>query len=259
VTLLTGLDGAGKSTFFGRIAELIGGRTGLLRLPHIDSSSVNDPQLRAAAAFITAESLRADGEGDVILKSFALFASMLTFGKLLDEALLNSEQVICERHPLIDTQVYARFYAALLSPERVGAWDTEGYYARNRELVDYLCSLSGHFREAAGDRVRVLLDFIYDWFHIGQKYSARGLRGIFGVELPDRIFYLRADAAVLMQRLGERAGREAHEQHAVLEKLDRTYQALFRDEDLACTVIDTGMMEENLIDDYCKQIIGEEE
>ncbi len=257
ITLLTGPDGAGKSTFFSRIAEMSVPGTGTIRLPHIAWEELPDSMLRDAAEFITVTGLQADREKDILLKSFALFGAMLLFKRLV-EASADRQHLICERHPLIDTRVYAHFYARLLGPENNIGSHTRSFYESNRDLIDYILSGSELFPVSSDDRVRDVLAFIHDRFHIGKLYATEHMMEIFRIPLPDRIWYLRADPDILMERLSGRTGREAHEKRDVLELLDRTYMDLFKNEQLPCRVIDTGNLDPSAIDEICKQIGSDE-
>jgi len=255
--LLTGLDGAGKSTFFSRISSVADDETGILNLPNIDPSVLPEGILKEAAIFLNSVSSRADSEKDVLMKSFALFSSMLLFRNLVDELAEGKKQIICERHPLIDTQIYALFYASRLDPKGIDRQQTYKFYNSNRRLIDFICSASPAFKETTDDRVFTIFEFVFNWFIRDKKFSSVQLKSVFPVELPDIIYYLRADTEILLHRLKERESREAHENFRALQRFDKAYLELLEREGLPCQVFDTGSMSQREIELICKTITGE--
>jgi hypothetical protein len=73
-----------------------------------------------------------------------------------------------------------------------------------------------------------LMGFIYQWFCMEKRTGLPELKLLFGVGLPDKIYYLSASASVLFKRLEARGRLEAHESEAVLERLGLAYGQLLQ-------------------------------
>ena len=114
VIILTGLDGSGKTTFLERIKEHSNpALCKIINLPHIDTEVLKQyTDLYETALFVNSLNRDADILKLPQLKAVALFASMILYREIFN--LIKQEGVktiFCERHPLIDPGIYARFYA----------------------------------------------------------------------------------------------------------------------------------------------------
>ncbi len=228
VILITGLDGSGKSTILERIAEQKKlDNVNTLLLPHIDLTQlVQGSELYQTASFVNNLSHEADVRKVPQLKAVALFASMLLFKELL--ALSNSELVFCERHPLIDSRIYARFYAQKLKPGSVSKEVSDNVDQLFHNELNYLLDLlPGNFHDKTVSPVKRFMQFIYEWFFIKNKTRLSDLKELFKVDLPDKIFYLDAKPEILFHRIKNRKVHEAHESVEVFELLNQAYHKLF--------------------------------
>jgi thymidylate kinase len=228
VTLITGLDGSGKSTLLSKIAQFkTNNSISTLLLPHIDTQYLDaGSNIFKAAVFINKLSYQADIKNIPQLKALALFASMLLYKVLL--ANLRAKTIFCERHPLIDTSIYAQFYAGKLAPGLVSEKvlrqiDTDF----NFELT-FLLHLLPVKQDTHSGLTAFFIDFIYKHFHLKKKSELADLQSLFGVELPDKIYYLNAAPELLFKRIKERKVHEAHESVAVFTMLNEAYHQLFK-------------------------------
>ncbi len=231
ITLITGLDGSGKSTLLSRLALQPALHTpAILYLPQIETDSlVQDILLCKTAHFVNALGKAADEQQIPALKGTALCAAMLLFGPLLAHTETQSfSSIFCERHPLIDSGVYARFYAEKLSPESLPPKILDSLDQQYRGELEYLLSLlPDEAIQPMTGQMATLMNTMYHWFFLEKKTSISALSSLFKVDLPDKIYYLRADTNVLFERIRHREHREAHESVTVLEKLGDAYDQLF--------------------------------
>ncbi|MEL7530540.1 MAG: hypothetical protein AAFN10_04490 [Bacteroidota bacterium] len=226
-TLITGLDGSGKSTLLKRLLALNQPDWGFVFVPHIDLSRINsESPLHQFSKFVNILSEEADNKQIPQLKGLALFASMLLFHLLQDEELKEEKsRLFFERHPLVDTLVYAQFYAEKLHPAGVDKAILADLDSRFETELGYLLYLADAEAEDGQTMSAALLAFIYEAFHAN---PIEDLAGLFCIELPDEIYFLEAESELLYSRIAERPVKEAHESVAVFELLAKAYEEILR-------------------------------
>lgn len=231
--LITGLDGCGKSTLFSKLKLEKPDHVALITLPHIDDNLLpNDSVIQKQARLLNSMSQQADENNWSDLKALALFGSMLLYKQLVHEITTSLTRVlICERHPLIDPLIYARFYAERLTPDHLKREKMDYYNTTYNELLAAIVSLLPI--ESAGDYALEIFQFIHDTF---KKPVDAQIKQLFNVELPDAIFFLKAPPEILFDRIAGRKVAEPHEQLQVLTLLDTTYDGLF--ESISATPIE---------------------
>lgn len=240
--LLTGLDGSGKSTLLNKLEEIsINKPIAYIRVPKIDSELFrHNEMLYHVTLFINHMHLEADHLKNTQLKVIALFSSMLIFKELLKELSQNHIQIVfCERHPLIDTGVYAKFYSGKMDPASLHQdilTDIESKYSNE---ISYLLNLLG-IQKSSDTNVFNLLHYIHNWFSVNQKHELNDLKQLFGVNLPDKIIYLSASPHILMERLNKRDVLEAHESEEVFEKLIPSYEKILSEINIDTEKIDAN-------------------
>lgn len=248
--LVTGLDGSGKSNLLAKLAAKMPANTGFIYLPQIETECIRQTTaLHEAALFVNQLGQEADERQVPQLKAVALFAAMMLFKKLLAQKRGQAcTTVFCERHPLVDTGVYAQFYAEKLAP---GCLSPDLLSAREQQhgpALDYLISLLPEGAKAPENgKLATLLGFIYQWFHVEKKTEMADLAALFGIGLPDKIYYLSASPDVLFDRIKHRGRLEAHESEAVFERLGRAYgqmlEALHNQQSGLVEVVDANEVE----------------
>jgi thymidylate kinase len=230
IVLITGLDGSGKSTLLKRFWEYPAFKSyEIILLPHIDTENLyRDEMLYNTAVFINSLSHDANKLKLPQLKAIALFASMLLYKVILKYKSKPATKVVfCERHPLIDTGVYARFYAEKLGPGSVSKNILKILEDKYSGELAYLVNLipSALIKIEEGNLLSII-NFIYKWFHIEKRNRREDLQMIFDIDLPDKIYFLKADPKLLFNRIKDRPDREAHESIEVLSRLDKEYDTL---------------------------------
>ena len=225
--LLTGLDGSGKSTLLSKISQKFNDVEVIL-LPHIDISKLkNDEKLKKVAIFINDLSKQADINKVPQLKAIALFSSMLLYKKIFSE-IDKIKTIIVERHPLIDTGVYAKFYAEKLFPGSISDEVLNEIDIKFPEEIKYIIELLPKGYQSENNvSSKTIVEFIYNYFYTEKKYGIANLQDLFGVNLPDKIYFLRAKPEILFERIKTRKVLEAHENVEVFRKLDAVYSDIF--------------------------------
>lgn len=224
--LITGLDGCGKSTLFSRLAGEKPDHVALITLPHIDEDGLpHDSTIRKQAQLLNEMSRQADENNWSDLKALALFGSMLLYEQLVREMCTPLTRIlICERHPLIDPLIYARFYAERLTADHLKREKVDYYNTTYGELLSFIVGLLPVKSE--GDFALEIFTFIHDTFKRSVVPDEQ-LKQLFKVELPDKIFFLKAAPEILFDRIASRKVAEPHEKLQVMALLDKTYDVLF--------------------------------
>ncbi len=223
--LITGLDGCGKSTIFSKLKEEKNDAYGLITLPHIDTSWLDE---KSESFFYCNELNRMNADADENqkseLKALALFGSMLLFSPLakMHEA-KDKKYIICERHPLIDTKVYAKFYASKLNPQLMENEKLEYFQKEYGLLLNHLKDKLPLQKENNSSAYQ-LFDFIYTNYG-GSEFNDHTFEN---TSYPDKIYFLKASPEVLYARISTRKNPEPHENIQVLTLLDSAYSQLLQ-------------------------------
>lgn len=230
--LITGLDGSGKTTILKKLQAKAKNKAGFIFLPDIETETVKqNPELYRAACFINFLGKFSDKEKIPQLKAVALFASVLIFEELIKETPKTCHDFLFfERHPLVDTGIYAQFYASKLkagsiSPEIINEIDTN----YKQELNYILRFIPPELFDKQPSPTENLMNFIYDFFYIKEGFRFSKLKTLFKLELPDKIYFLQAKAEILYDRIKHRKRKEAHESIEVFRKLNSAYLSHFKE------------------------------
>jgi hypothetical protein len=168
---------------------------------------------------------------------------MLLFKKLLNNSLKYLPlpgEIICERHPLIDTLIYAKFYVDRVREGMNRQADDFDYDKFQKEIV-YISNLLPKEYRSEKPSVDYLAKFIVQWFFIEKRSDFDDLGKLFGVGMPDKVYFLKASPEILFERIKGRAVKEAHESLDILTKLDDSYKRLFDERNKTCP----GLVKEN--------------
>lgn len=253
--LITGLDGSGKSTVLNRFEDKLINEITVLRVPTIDSEKFkNNDILYKQSEFINYLGKRADKERIPFLKIIAMFGSMLLFSKLSKELGRNGKQIYCERHPLIDTSVYAKIYLEFMNPANLDmkiVKEIEANYGEN--LNSIVGELGLIVRRTDKGVIYDLLSFLYDWFSVKENSSFERLKVLFPVELPSMIYFLDAPSDILIKRIAHRLTQEYHETEKFLAKMRPIYLNIFERISVPCKIINTSVSAE--VESFMRNIL----
>ena len=226
--VITGLDGSGKSTLLEKLENQFKSQVAILRLPTMDSEKFsNSPTLFQCCEMINELGKKADTEAEPSLKILSMFSAVVLFNDLFNQLETQKFQfIICERHPLVDTLIYAKAYLAVMHPSNLSAIKAE---IIDRDY-DFL------FQEV-GKRLAIdfspntfkshgILAFLHDWFSEKENLIPQKLTDLFHIKKAEKIYFLDAPAAVLFKRIQNRNEKEFHENIIALEKMRTNYLAL---------------------------------
>ncbi len=228
--LITGLDGSGKSTVFEKIRQKSSFSVHFIKAPQIDTQFLpQNSKILKAAQFINWLNEESDLKQMPQLKAVALLSSMLLIKEILK--IYNNQSfkyVILERHPLIDTAIYGRFYAPLLKKIIISDQILSQIEKQFAEELQYIIEfIPAAYFSTRQSPLRNLFYFIYDYFYLRGELKISDLENIFQINPPSEIYYLQAQPDILYQRIKDRTRKEAHENTEILKLLAQAYQDFF--------------------------------
>lgn len=257
--LITGLDGSGKSTVFSKLEAAKLEHVTLISALHVDVETLEDSStLKIPVQLLNAMSEEADANNYSELKALALFCAMILFERLVSEKTTETTRIVlCERHPLIDTFVYAQFYLPRLGSGSMNLEQMIHYNTKYETLFSFVLEQLPVENKDQG--ALAIFKFIKTFF-AAKSYPDRETQSIFKTNLPDQIFFLKATPDVLMERISSRKVIEAHEKFDVLSQLGSTYESLFEkisntENNTQVKYIDANSFES--LDDFYKKLLTE--
>lgn len=239
--VITGLDGSGKSSFLKKLQDELKDDVSILRVPFIESEKFKiNKSLYDQCEFINYIGHKADVENLPSLKIIAMFGSMILFNQLYDELNKDKKRVFCERHPLIDTAVYAKVYHEVMHPDNLDlgiANELESKY--KTEISSIVNCINSDIKISGKGQCYDLLSFLFDWFSKEENYSIGRLKTLFSISSPEAVYFLDAPAEELMSRIGDRSVKEYHETVSLLNKMRPVYISVLSQVDTPTSVVDT--------------------
>ncbi|MFF2549518.1 hypothetical protein ACFVUS_00910 [Nocardia sp. NPDC058058] len=117
---VVGIDGSGKSEFIARLRQLAPADERWIALSCPDFHHTPNGPLHELSRQLKAVSDAADTVGYPAVKAAALYLRMTLYGPVEDffRTTFDPNVLVCERHPLIETLVYAPLYARIARSER---------------------------------------------------------------------------------------------------------------------------------------------
>lgn len=232
VNLVTGLDGSGKSTVLKKLE--LGTKKGIhiVYIPKIDSSLYEkDKKLTKTALCINEIGKLADEKQLPSFKIIAIFSAMALFDKLVHHLYnQNEKELFCERHPLIDTAVFAQVYYQVMNPALLDLSIAKKIDAKYETELAYIISLIKVEVKRTDKGISYdLLHFLFEWFSDKNHFTIASLSNIFDSKLPSKIIYLHASPKILIKRIAQRKNSEFHETESLLEKMDHLYQKVLKE------------------------------
>lgn len=224
IYLITGLDGSGKSTLFKRLKEAPKEQTAFLHLPYIDLTELpNSFPHRSLCERLNEMGTNADTLQLPLLKIYALFGAMSLYSSIrISFEQVGKKILFCERHPLIDSPVYALAYRSYMHPKR---WNDSVFNQLDELYATEMTQISELVSSAplTGDSPsKHLLHFINDLFG-KQTPTLQKLETVFACQSPDFIYFLDASPPILLNRLAQRVVKEHHEQETQLAQMRLAY------------------------------------
>lgn len=224
---VVGIDGCGKSSL---IARLRAEHHVTLSCPDLHHNA--DGPLHDLSRKLAAVGEAADALGDPAVKAATLYLRMTLYGPVEDFLLrtYRPELLVCERHPLIETLVYAPLYARLA--RHAARAVAPVLDLAERRLPGATAALR-RWQALEQDRVGIggdlttVLDEIVAVLGTGTETAVARFARTYRTTLPDRVLWLDTPPAEAARRLALRGGpRETHESLAHLESLRAGYRDL---------------------------------
>ncbi|UKN00244.1 hypothetical protein K6119_10915 [Paracrocinitomix mangrovi] len=242
--VVTGLDGSGKSTFLSMLKDQFTDQIEVLHLPKTEPQKfANNAALKDACDFVNQIGERADMEQIPALKIIAMFGSMILFNDLAVELRKNGKTVFAERHPLIDTAVYAAVYYHVMHPDNLDdrlANQLDKEYEAELNLI--IQKVNHNIGIQIPIQSKALLKFLHEWFSDESNISTEKLSELFGVQLPDSVYFLDAPPETLMSRIQGRNDKEFHESLSLLQKMRPIYLKVLAQSQIKHQIIDSTSM-----------------
>lgn len=217
IILITGLDGSGKSTLLDQLDAKKNADVDILRLPTFSLTTI--PKSFSAynlCNHVNKLNQYADMQQVPFLKIISLFSSMMIFKDLLDYYKDNGTKIlICERHPLIDMEIYASVYLPYMDPNQ--------YIENDLKQIDELFKneLQELYGLLSSDQLESNLSFTF----LAKTHSFFTTKNSFyDLSQPDEIHFLTASTQTLINRIQEREFKEVHETKQKLNYLAKCYQ-----------------------------------
>lgn len=226
--LITGLDGSGKSTILNKIKTLEEfERVEVINLPELRRDNIRKNSiLHQTATFINALNQQADAQKTPAIKAIALMVSMLLYKELEQNAQLKGIKfLISERHPLIDTGIYAPFYAKKMGEGSIDAATIKQLDEKYQNELAFLNEIAPRFLQSQYNLKSIdgIRQLIYNKFGEELEQSENKIAAIFELDFPAEIYFLKASPNILFNRITNRKHTEAHEKLEVLEKMNQFY------------------------------------
>lgn len=228
---LVGIDGSGKSTIIDLLpAALDGGSVVAMHCP--DFHDTPDVPFAEMSRHLRAVGESADRLGDPSVKAATLFLRMTLFGTV-EQSLVardNPELLLCERHPIVETMVYAGAYERLAAhaqhlPDRLSdiLSDAEthlpGSAASLRRRQSEVVERTGIAGDLGG-----LIGEVLDVLAEGSESAIARFGDAFETSLPEVILWLDADPDACARRCAAREAQELHENAATFHHLRERYR-----------------------------------
>lgn len=227
--VITGLDGSGKSTFHAELESSFNIQMEFLRLPTMDSEKFSaDPVLFKCCQMINELGERGDHEKQPGMKIISMFSAVVLFNDLFNHLKAQNVHVVfCERHPLVDSYIYANAYLEVMHPSNLSldlATEIDEKY--DLLILEILKRLKINLEDSIAKKSHLLLGFLHDWFSNKANLVPEKLFELFEMKKPDEIYFLDAPAEILFERIDQRKQMEYHENIAALKKMRHYYLEL---------------------------------
>ncbi|WP_424809159.1 hypothetical protein [Rhodococcus sp. 27YEA15] len=192
--------------------------------------TVNGP-LHELSRALKAASDAADRVGNPVLKVAMLYLRMTLYGPV-ERFFLDTYEpdvLVCERHPLVETFVYAPLYAQLSQGVRRDRSALTEMFALAEELEPGATVAVERWRHRHGRRVGTgsdvwtVIDEIVAALDRGPAAALDTFAAAYRTALPDQVLWLDTAPTVAAGRCAERGGLETHESEANLRKLRGLY------------------------------------
>lgn len=222
---LTGVDGTGKTTLIDRISKKTFSQSvRTLRVPQY-YESISD-EFSETVELLENIGKWADVNKCATLKANATYLQFCLFGQVIEPLQNSCEIIISERHPIIDSLAFAKFYYHALKTEQ-NKIDLQTIFLKKftTKQLEQVNGVTRYDLLSVHNRMLLILE---------QDFSAllENLTEDFNVKFPEKLVILSASEQLITKRLNESSKvKEAHEQVPVLVMMQNAlinYSSLFK-------------------------------
>ena len=230
---VVGIDGSGKTSVIERLCELVDdNQAGAVAMHCPDFHDNRDVPAAELSRQLRAVGEAADRASDARIKAATLFLRITMFGQV--EKFLRERHrpglMISERHPIVETMVYAPVYQRLVASSRTPDETIAAIFAdadrqcrgASAALLDWQAQIVARSGLAAD--LPTVVDDVAALVSGGPAAAAAALGEVCETTLPDLVLWLDTPPEVCAARLAQRAEREIHEDPATLRKLRARYE-----------------------------------
>ena len=256
--VITGLNGSGSNRVLKEIESRLGDEAAILRVPSIESERfTNDNELFSVSVFLNDLGSLSESQNMPSLKALQMFGAMLFYGRFYNTLKTQNPRVIfAQRHPLIDTPVFAKAYKEVLNPDlldTVFARQLEVRYKREFALLRSMIPIS--IDDSGKGIFYDLLNFLNSWFSVPANYTSRKLKELFIVEEPREVYFLDASVDALYERVAETDVAEYHITRKSLSNMREMYLELLPVFEASYSVVNTSSDES--IHNFAEELVTE--
>lgn len=233
---LVGIDGCGKTSVIARIRQQTGSSPTRLHTVHCPDfhDACNGP-FESLSRHLKKMSRLADAVGNPGVKAAVLYLRMTLYGPVekfwIDT--YRPELLLCERHPLVETYVYAPLYSTLARTLTLDAQDELDRFVRTAgetedEAFRAMQAWQGaeQRRTGLGEDLTEILPAIVDLLAKPPEQAEPLLDALYRTTLPDLVIWLDCPVEDAFARCRARADLEVHETFASLTALRTRYAEL---------------------------------
>lgn len=228
---VVGIDGSGKSEFIARLRHLAPPDERWIALSCPDFHHTPNGPLHELSRQLKAVSDAADTVGYPAVKAAALYLRMTLYGPVEDffGTTFDPNVLVCERHPLIETLVYAPLYARIAQGERGDPSRLADVLALADQLQPGAAPAVKDWQRTESARVHLGADLettLDDIVTILSHRTATALERFstaYRTTLPDTILWLDTPPDQAARRCAARGTIETHESPAHLTALRANY------------------------------------
>lgn len=215
---IAGIDGSGKTTLATGLKEKH--QETVLFLPQ----TYKDPTLPLYDLSKTIDAIGkwADINNVAVMKGISLFLGMTLYHPLVNhiEQTKNPKRLIVERHPIIDTMAYAKFFLPML-PKPLP--ENEIYQGLKKTISEEQLQLvQTHIKNLTKDKTLTTMnEFILNLLKHDQEQVLENLKNFYQLNPPDLHILLTLSPEAIPERFTDRKVVGAHENAKILTMLQQ--------------------------------------
>lgn len=215
---IAGIDGSGKTTLVSSLKDEH--HESVLFLPQTYKDSTLP--LYELSKAIDEIGKWADLNNYPAMKGISLFLGMTLYQPIVDyiEKKKNPQRLVVERHPIIDTIAYSKFFQPMLNvdlPEEKIYLGLKGSISNNQ-----LNLVQNHIKNILGNYTLITINyFIFDLLNDSPEKVFNNLKTFYQINPPDLHILLTLTKEAIPQRLSDRKVVSAHENMKILTMLQQ--------------------------------------